>query len=282
MRREGGTKAAGLGGMDTRDSIPLSRRCHLACCGTALPPSRAGRSRKLQHSVLGKQTGVRPATWGSADSWLSEARRRGQAERQAEVARCSPPELLVCWAQASGISGEGEVSVRASGRPSERPLPRALPLGTREVKREARLCLAPGLSSAFMLTVQTPLGPGRPLCRAWHLCPRTATQDAPSFEDEAELVLELGVVSRHALPRACRQQVQTKVASLCTSVLRRDHRHWDPGPFRGLSPLSWQHPESKITTGRRCLWGSEVWANTDGKDATQPSDSSRDAWQGPA
>ena len=36
-----------------------------------------------------------------------------------------------------------------------------------------------------------------------------------------------------------------QLPALHFSVLRRDHCHWDPGPFRGLSPLSWQRPESK-------------------------------------
>ena len=64
--------------------------------------------------------------------------------------------------------------------------PRALPLGTREVKEVGGQAVAGSWAfQCFQL-----LGPGRLLCRAWHLCPKTATQDALGFEEEAELVWE--------------------------------------------------------------------------------------------
>lgn len=107
MRREGGTKAAGLRGMGTWDSIPSQPEVPPGLLWHRPLPSRAGRSRKLQHSVLGKQTGVRPATWGSADSWLSEAGVGARLSRRAEVARCSPPELLSAGLKLQDLWGRG-------------------------------------------------------------------------------------------------------------------------------------------------------------------------------
>lgn len=179
--------------MGTWDSIPSQPEVPPGLLWHRPLPSRAGRSRKLQHSVLGKQTGVRPATWGSADSWLSEAGRRGQAERQGRGGQVLSPGASVCWAQASGSLGKGKSVSQPVAGPLSVHSPRALPLGTREVKKVGGQAV-PG-SWAFQCfqvadSPNSPLGPGRPLCRAWHLCPRTATQDAPSLEDEAELVLE--------------------------------------------------------------------------------------------
>lgn len=223
MRREGGTKAAGLRGMDTWDSIPSQPEVPPGLLWHRPLPSRAGRSRKLQHSVLGKQTGVRPATWGSADSWLSEARRRGQAERQGRGGQVLSPGASVCWAQASGSLGKGKSVSEPVAGPLSVHSPRALPLGTREVKKVGGQAV-PG-SWAFqcfqVLTVQTPrwvladpsAGPGTSVPElppkmlqvlrmrlSWSWNPGSGEPTCPS-------------------PRACRQQVQTKGSSLlCTSL----------------------------------------------------------------
>lgn len=188
-RREGGTEAAGLRRMGTWDSIPSQPEVPPGLLRHHPLPSRAGRSRKLQHSVLGKQTRVRPASWGSADSWLSEAGHRGQVERQGRQGRgiqALSPGASVCWAQASGSPGKGKSVSQPVAGPLSVHSPRALPSGTREVKEVGGQAVA----GSWAFQCFPVLGPGRLLCRAWHLCPRTATQDAPGFENEAELVWE--------------------------------------------------------------------------------------------
>lgn len=93
-------EAVGLPGVSTPRFCP---------CLPEMPPgllwaflsSKAGGSRKLQHSTQAGQT----KAWGSTDSWLSEAKCSGTAEHQGGAGRGSPP---TCWAEATGSLRKGK------------------------------------------------------------------------------------------------------------------------------------------------------------------------------
>ena len=64
------------------DSVPSPPEMPPGLLRHRTPPFQGRRVQEAPTLGLGKQTRVRPAAWGSADSWVSETGHSCQAERQ--------------------------------------------------------------------------------------------------------------------------------------------------------------------------------------------------------